>query len=224
MVYSIIYQKLWLLQGERNFNRFGGWLGKNSTMGKNYRLLEDLHVHLLASRESNLGRYGLVLVPSFLIALMWLLLKFILAVPFSNSDEPILFVYLYMLLTVCYINHYRSTLRLDNLTLLSRRLTEPLKNLSKVYTSFYCPHKVDIFFCRLNLLFYGLTCQDEAVEEVIEFMELYSISMEDFDTIVELSKFKVNNKLLLLCHLIYVHEWNSWIDLLWSRFRGIQVH
>lgn len=104
-------QRETLEQGERNFNRFGGWLGKNSTMGKNYRLLEDLHVHLLASRESNLGR---------------------------------------------------STLRLDNLTLLSRRLTEPLKNLSK----------------------------DEAVEKVIEFMELYSISMEDFDTIVELSKFK----------------------------------
>lgn len=46
-----------MLQGERNFNRFGGWLGKNSTMGKNYRLLEDMHVHLLASCESYLGRY-----------------------------------------------------------------------------------------------------------------------------------------------------------------------
>ncbi|KAL1557545.1 replication factor C subunit 1 [Salvia divinorum] len=100
-----------LEQGERNFNRFGGWLGKNSTMGKNNRLLEDLHVHLLASRESNLGR---------------------------------------------------STLRLDYLTLLSKRLTEPLKKLPK----------------------------DEAVERVVEFMELYSVSMEDFDTIVELSKFK----------------------------------
>ena len=44
------------LQGERNFNRFGGWLGKNSTRGKNLRLLEDLHVHLLASRESSSGR------------------------------------------------------------------------------------------------------------------------------------------------------------------------
>jgi len=46
-----------IFQGERNFNRFGGWLGKNSTMGKNYRLLEDMHVHLLASRGSNLGRF-----------------------------------------------------------------------------------------------------------------------------------------------------------------------
>ena len=49
------------LQGERNFNRFGGWLGKNSTLGKNMRLLEDLHVHFLASRESNSGRWFSVL-------------------------------------------------------------------------------------------------------------------------------------------------------------------
>jgi replication factor C subunit 1 len=45
-----------LEQGERNFNRFGGWLGKNSTAGKNRRLMEDLHVHVLASRESSAGR------------------------------------------------------------------------------------------------------------------------------------------------------------------------
>lgn len=44
------------LQGERNFNRFGGWLGKNSTMGKNLRLLEDVHVHFLASQEAKLDR------------------------------------------------------------------------------------------------------------------------------------------------------------------------
>ncbi|KAM1941062.1 hypothetical protein ACFX13_028688 [Malus domestica] len=49
-------QRETLEQGERNFNRFGGWLGKNSTLGKNLRLLEDLHVHLLASRESSSGR------------------------------------------------------------------------------------------------------------------------------------------------------------------------
>ncbi|KAI3450784.1 hypothetical protein Pfo_007449 [Paulownia fortunei] len=104
-------QRETLEQGERNFNRFGGWLGKNSTMGKNYRLLEDLHVHLLASRESNLGR---------------------------------------------------ATLRLDYLTILLKRLTDPLRVLPK----------------------------DEAVERVVEFMDLYSISMEDFDTIMEMSKFK----------------------------------
>ncbi|KAK4482759.1 hypothetical protein RD792_009927 [Penstemon davidsonii] len=104
-------QRETLEQGERNFNRFGGWLGKNSTMGKNYRLLEDMHVHLLASGESNLGR---------------------------------------------------STLRLDYLTLLLKKLTDPLRVLPK----------------------------DEAVEQVVEFMDLYSISMEDFDIIVEMSKFK----------------------------------
>ncbi|CAN1251726.1 Replication factor C subunit 1, partial [Linum perenne] len=97
--------------GERNFNRFGGWLGKNSTMGKNFRLLEDLHVHLLASRESNMGR---------------------------------------------------GSLRLDYLTLLLKQLTDPLRNLPK----------------------------DEAVEKVVEFMNVYSISQEDMETIVELAKFK----------------------------------
>ncbi|KAA8550128.1 hypothetical protein F0562_001812 [Nyssa sinensis] len=100
-----------LEQGERNFNRFGGWLGKNSTMGKNFRLLEDLHVHLLASRESNLGR---------------------------------------------------TPLRVDYLNLLLKQLTDPLRVLPK----------------------------DEAVEKVVEFMDFYSISQEDFDAIVELSKFQ----------------------------------
>ncbi|CAK7332077.1 unnamed protein product [Dovyalis caffra] len=100
-----------LEQGERNFNRFGGWLGKNSTRGKNLRLLEDLHVHLLASGESNLGR---------------------------------------------------ETLRLDYLTVLLKQLADPLRVLPK----------------------------DEAVEKVVEFMNVYSISQEDMDTIVELSKFQ----------------------------------
>ncbi|KAJ6963931.1 hypothetical protein NC652_002277 [Populus alba x Populus x berolinensis] len=100
-----------LEQGERNFNRFGGWLGKNSTAGKNLRLLEDLHVHLLASRESNMAR---------------------------------------------------ETLRLDYLTVLLKQLTDPLRVLPK----------------------------DEAVEKVVEFMNVYSISQEDMDTIVELSKFQ----------------------------------
>jgi len=34
--------------------------------------------------------------------------------------------------------------------------------------------------------------QAEAVQQVVEFMNTYSISQEDFDTIVELSKFKVS--------------------------------
>lgn len=104
-------QRETLEQGERNFNRFGGWLGKNSTMGKNYRLLEDMHVHLLASRGSNLGR---------------------------------------------------TTLRVDYLTLLLKHLTDPLRLLPK----------------------------DEAVEKVVEFMDAYSISQEDFDAVVEISKFQ----------------------------------
>lgn len=80
---------------------------------------------------------------------MWLLLLFF-------SGELILIVCVFMLLTVCYIHHYRSTLRLDNLTLLSRRLTEPLKNLSKVEVllPFYCLLNVDIFFFDLNLHYF----------------------------------------------------------------------
>ncbi|KAI9107657.1 hypothetical protein K1719_021320 [Acacia pycnantha] len=100
-----------LESGERNYNRFGGWLGKNSTMGKNFRLLEDLQVHILASRESSPGR---------------------------------------------------GSLRLDYLKPLLQQLTEPMRALPK----------------------------DEAVQKVVEFMNTYSISQEDFDTIVELSKFK----------------------------------
>ncbi|BAF28486.1 replication factor C subunit 1 [Oryza sativa Japonica Group] len=97
--------------GERNFNRFGGWLGKYSTTNKNIRLLEDAHSHILASQQANLDR---------------------------------------------------ESLRLDYLTLLLRQLTDPLKTMPK----------------------------DEAVQKVVEFMDTYSLSQEDFDTIVELSKFK----------------------------------
>ncbi|XP_027344979.1 replication factor C subunit 1 isoform X3 [Abrus precatorius] len=104
-------QRETLEQGERNFNRFGGWLGKNSTMGKNKRLLDDLHVHILASRESSSGR---------------------------------------------------DTIRLEYLTLLLKQLIEPLRVLPKA----------------------------EAVQKVVDFMNTYSINQEDFDTIVELSKFK----------------------------------
>ncbi|XWS08179.1 hypothetical protein CRYUN_Cryun41cG0057700 [Craigia yunnanensis] len=104
-------QRETLEQGERNFNRFGGWLGKNSTMSKNYRLLEDFHVHVLASRESSSGR---------------------------------------------------ETLRLEYLTVLLKRLTNPLRDKPK----------------------------DEAVKEVVQCMNAYSISQEDFDTVVELSKFQ----------------------------------
>ncbi|THU72645.1 hypothetical protein C4D60_Mb04t14390 [Musa balbisiana] len=100
-----------IVQGERNFNRFGGWLGKNSTMGKNLRLLEDVHVHFLASQEAKLDR---------------------------------------------------ATLRVDYFTLLLKQLTDPLQMMPK----------------------------EVAVQKVVEFMDAYSLTQEDFDTIVELSKFK----------------------------------
>lgn len=35
--------------------------------------------------------------------------------------------------------------------------------------------------------------QDAAVQKVVEFMDAYSLSQEDFDTIVELSKFQVGS-------------------------------
>ncbi|KAF3651342.1 Replication factor C subunit 1 [Capsicum annuum] len=109
-------QRKILEQDEFNCNRFAGWIGQNSTMGKNYRNLEDLHIHLLASgglssRKSHLGR---------------------------------------------------ENLRLDYFTLLGKKLTDPLRVLPK----------------------------DEAVKNVVDFKDSYSISQEDFDNIVELSKFK----------------------------------
>ncbi|XP_008790185.1 replication factor C subunit 1 isoform X2 [Phoenix dactylifera] len=97
--------------GERNYNRFGGWLGKNSTMGKNLRLLEDVHIHILASQEANMNR---------------------------------------------------ETLRVDYFTLLLKQLTDPLRVMPK----------------------------EEAVQKVVELMDTYSLSQEDFDTIVEMSKFR----------------------------------
>ncbi|KAM3341699.1 hypothetical protein P3S68_026665 [Capsicum galapagoense] len=109
-------QRKILEQDEFNCNRFAGWIGQNSTIGKNYRNLEDLHSHLLASgglssRKSHLGR---------------------------------------------------ENLRLDYFTLLGKKLTDPLRVLPK----------------------------DEAVKNVVDFKDSYSISQEDFDNIVELSKFK----------------------------------
>ncbi|GJS95954.1 putative reverse transcriptase domain-containing protein [Tanacetum coccineum] len=35
---------------------YGGWLGKNSTMEKNYNLLQDAHAHLLSSLQFNFNR------------------------------------------------------------------------------------------------------------------------------------------------------------------------
>ncbi|CAH1451591.1 unnamed protein product [Lactuca virosa] len=89
-------------------------------MGKNYRLLEDAHVHLLASLQFNLGSW-------------------------------------------C-----RSTLCLDYLSLLHTHMTDPLKTLPK----------------------------DEGVEKVVEFMDAYSISQEDFESLMLMSKFQERPNLL----------------------------
>ncbi|RVW12665.1 Replication factor C subunit 1 [Vitis vinifera] len=66
----------------------------------------------------------------------------------------------------CFVNVQGGTLRIDYLTLILKRLTDPLRMLPK----------------------------DDAVQKVVEFMDLYSISQEDFDTIVELSKFQGHPK------------------------------
>lgn len=100
-----------LVQGERNFNRFGGWLGKNSSYGKKLRLLDDVHVHLLASR----------------------------------ACEPT-----------------RQAVRRDYLHVLALLLTAPLKIMPK----------------------------ERAVQTVVDFMEEYSLTQEDVDSILDLLKFQ----------------------------------
>eukprot|EP00249_Psilotum_nudum_P023458 c28881_g2_i1 orf=668-3328(-) len=100
-----------LVQGERNYNRFSGWLGKNSSFGKKVRLLEDVHIHLLASRLC----------------------------------EP-----------------SREMLRLDYLFYIALCLTDPLRSKPK----------------------------EIAVQDVVDFMEEYSLSQEDFDAILDLVRFQ----------------------------------
>jgi hypothetical protein len=60
------------------------------------------------------------------------------------------------------LQYCSATLRLDYLYPLSKRLTDPLRTDGK-----------------------------EGVEEVVELMEEYGISQEDYDTSLELTKFKV---------------------------------
>lgn len=105
------------VQGERNFNRFGGWLGKNSSFGKKMRLLDDVHVHMLASRVC----------------------------------EPT-----------------RQAVRREYLHVLALHLTFPLKSLPK----------------------------EKAVQSVVGFMEEYSLTQEDFDSILDLSKFEGQHSLM----------------------------
>jgi replication factor C subunit 1 len=141
-------QRETFVPGERNFNRFGGWLGKNSTYGKKMRLLEDVHVHLLA----------------------------------SHACEPT-----------------REAIRLDYVPLLSLRMTHPLHNLPKVgflhnllsacWQGTMCPFMSFAFAD----VFFDLVCigwQEEAVNKVVDTMDDYSLTQEDFDTIIDLSKFQ----------------------------------
>ncbi|KAJ8440901.1 hypothetical protein Cgig2_022757 [Carnegiea gigantea] len=62
----------------------------------------------------------------------------------------------------------RGTFRLDYATLVAKQLTEPLRVLPK----------------------------DDAVKNVVDFMNAYSLSMEDYDTVMELSKFQGRPSLL----------------------------
>lgn len=100
-----------LTPGERNFNRFGGWLGKNSSYGKKLRLLDDVHVHMLASRMC----------------------------------EPT-----------------RQAVRRDYLHVLGLKLTMPLKEMPK----------------------------EAAVKTVVDFMEEYSLTQEDVESVLDLLKFQ----------------------------------
>ena len=60
--------------------------------------------------------------------------------------------------------------------------------------TFKCSNLICRNFYLRNLLVILYVCkftQDEAVQKVVEFMDTYCLSQEDFDTLVELSKFKV---------------------------------
>ncbi|KAG6545470.1 hypothetical protein Mapa_013072 [Marchantia paleacea] len=108
-----------LMQGQRkefeggrgNFNRFPAWLGKQSNFKKKVRLLEDVHIHLLASRIC----------------------------------EPT-----------------RESIRLSYVPLLLLQIAHPLRHLPK----------------------------DEAAEQVVDLMNEYSLTQEDYETILEVSEFK----------------------------------
>ena len=67
---------------------------------------------------------------------------------------------------------------------------------------------VVIYLSNLLEILYLQFIQDEAVQKVVEFMDTYSLSQEDFDTIVEISKFKVGNYsrsrlMFILCNVMF---------------------
>ncbi|KAL2610583.1 hypothetical protein R1flu_029156 [Riccia fluitans] len=108
-----------LMQGQRkefeggryNFNRFPAWLGKQSNYKKKVRLLEDVHIHLLASRIC----------------------------------EPT-----------------RESIRLNYVPVILLHITHSLRHLPK----------------------------DEAVDHVVSLMNEYSLTQEDYETLLEVSEFK----------------------------------
>lgn len=45
--------------------------------------------------------------------------------------------------------------------------------------------------------------QDESIEKVVEFMDAYFISQENFDSVMLMSRSQVNNKLWFFIHVRY---------------------
>ncbi len=89
---------------------------------------------------------------------------------------------------------------MDYVPLLSLRMTHPLHNLPKVgflhnllsacWQGTMCPFMSFTFAD----VFFDLVCigwQEEAVNKVVDTMDDYSLTQEDFDTIIDLSKFQV---------------------------------
>ena len=70
-------------------------------------------------------------------------------------------------------------------------------------------------------IFYVTQYQDEAVQEVVEFMNTYSISQDDFDTIVELSKYQVTLGAGLVVAILLQNFTSFLIDK--PFIRGIQI-
>ena len=96
---------------------------------------------------------------------------------------------------------YRETLRVEYLTLITlvlKRLTEPPQELPKVGSAIcllYLHYKIlgKLIWNIYWICIYSIwdDDQDGAAQKFVEFMNMYSISWEDFSTIVELSKFQV---------------------------------
>lgn len=104
-------------------------------MGKNYRLLDDAHVHLLSSLQFNLGR--------------WFYFNF----HFFQSQYCHREI-LINLSIIYFFNNCRSTLCLEYLSLLIKHMTDPLKlqTLSKVCIVFYLPMVNRVIFILIVII------------------------------------------------------------------------